>query len=204
MSNYFDVEKFERCLDYFNNWYDRAYYYLVYEGVKYIDAIQLRPEDVTGNIIHTKSGIYEISDACLWNLKEAINQKKYRRYSTLADDLYEVDVFESDCIIKFPYNEQRGYVKDPLKRCANLRRHLEFAKKATKVEILQGFTDGNVRKSGAVNAAEQYIMMAGSIDAAFDKYYDEMRAICYKYKYQTLSVLKNYCIEFLGDRYKGA
>lgn len=197
-TSYITAEEFDEFIDeHFVNDFDKAYYYLVYEGIDPEEALELTPSEVDGCMVRTPSGAYAISDRCVEVLQKAMEQMCYRKYNPQRDDLIEVPVYTSRAIIKFARNAGEED-REPSVRERHDRILFRFYRLKKVNQIDPRFNERNIHRSGMVARLEEYIRAeGGNVDHAYEKYFDRFSEVARLYGVKPYRV-KNNCIDYLG------
>lgn len=166
-------EELNKVLEVFPNEFDKAYYYLLYEGFRPEAAFEVRTSDIQGNRISRRNGAaVSVSEECRRCLEAAGRQEVYYRFQNTAEKLTEWPLNPAPFVIRFPdtgtgvrmpgYDEKHSRMKVKL---MHLKRDGRIPEK---------FTEKQVWKSGLAEALRLFIERAGGdVDLAGKQYKTE-------------------------------
>lgn len=194
--SYISKRELEELLNIFQNAYDKAYFYLIYEGLTAEEALCVEHSGIDGNKITVNGRTLEFTDECMKYVHEADQQTKYRRYNHLADRLIEEEVCPTDCIIKFQLNTGKPEATTPDEKHARMK--LRFYRTKREANLPRKYGELKIRNSGLVATLLPYIEdSGGDVEKAAEKYYVEFKNAATRWG-KPMWETKKLCMDTMG------
>lgn len=192
---YISRDELRRFLNIFPNYFDKAYYSLLYEGFNPREAFEVRYSDIQENAVMKRNGVLvPVSEECLNCLEAANRQKTYFKYQNTANRLVEWPLTPSLYIIKFPDASTGTRAPDYDDKHSRFKVKLMYLKRDKRVAAK--FTEKNIWKSGLAAALLPFIEKAGGdVDLAgkqYKKEFDEITAIWGRPYWESKQICKSY------------